>query len=122
MGLLQDYLTREIVWDEGFGGPENNLAFRFTALNLKENKSKAEINKLALAGIPWKTVDEARIDDGRAPLGGVYEQLIAMGPQGPVMLDDLPSASEVLDAKKPAPSVSATPASASRPKPNQSNN
>lgn len=122
MSLVQEYLTREIVWDEGFGGPENNLAFRFTALNLKESKSKAEINKLALAGIPWKTVDEARVDDGRAPLGGVYEKLIAMGPQGPVMLDDLPSASDVLDAKKPAPSVSASPASASRPKPKSSTN
>ena len=120
MGLIQDYLTREIVWDEGFGGPQNNLAFRFTALNLKESNQKAEINKLALAGIPWKTVDEARIDDGRPPLGGNYEKLIAMGPQGPVLLDEIPSAQDMVDAKKPAPSVSASPAGASRPKPRKS--
>jgi hypothetical protein len=117
MSLIQDYFTREIVWDEGFGGPDNNLAFRFTALNLKESKAKADINKLALAGIPWKTVDEARIDDGRSPLGGVFEQLIAMGPQGPVLLDEVPSAQDVIDAKKPAPPMSASPArpGASRP-------
>jgi len=115
MALLQDYLTREIVWDEGFGGPDNNLAFRFTALNLKESKSKADINKLALAGIPWKSVDEARIDDGRPPLGGVFEELIAMGPQGPVLLSEVPSAQEVIDSKKPAPGMATAPARASRP-------
>lgn len=115
MQLIQEYLTREIVWDEGFGGPENNLAFRFTALNLKESKGKADINKLALAGMPWKTVDEARIDDGRAPLGGQFGQLMAMGPTGVVSLADIPSAQDVLDAKKPAPGMSAAPARASRP-------
>jgi HK97 family phage portal protein len=120
MALIQEYLTREVVWDEGFGGPENNLAFRFIELNLKESKSKAEINKLALAGIPWKSVDEARVAEGRAPLGGMYEKLIAMGPQGPVILDDVPTASEVIESKKPAPSVSASPSSASRPKPKAS--
>jgi phage portal protein BeeE len=115
MQLVQEYLTREIVWDDGFGGPDNNLAFRFTALNLKESKSKAEINKLALAGMPWKTVDEARIDDGRAPLGGQFAELMAMSPTGVVSLAEIPSAQDVLDSKKPAPGMSAAPASASRP-------
>jgi phage portal protein BeeE len=120
MQLVQEYLTREIVWDDGFGGPANNLAFRFTALNLKESKGKADINKLALAGMPWKTVDEARIDDGRAPLGGQFAQLMAMGPTGVVALDDIPTAQDVLDSKKPAPSMSAAPNSASRPSPKKS--
>lgn len=122
MALIQDYLTREVVWDEGYGGPENNLAFRFTALNLKENKAKADINKLALAGIPWKTIDEARVEDGRQPMGGIYERLIAMGPQGPVILDEVPSAQDVIDAKKPAPGMTAAPArpGASRPPSRQS--
>lgn len=115
MQLIQEYLTREIVWDEGFGGPQNNLAFRFTALNLKESTSRAEINKLALAGMPWKTIDEARVDDGRAPLGGQYAKLMAMSPTGVVHLEEVPSAQEVLDAKKPAPGMSASPSSASRP-------
>jgi len=109
MGLIQDYLTREIVWDEGFGGPGNNLAFRFTALNLKENKAKADINKLALAGVPWKTVDEARIDDGRSPLGQPFDRLMMVGPTGVVLLDDVPTAQDVVDAKKPAPSMSTSP-------------
>ncbi len=115
MQLIQEYLTREIVWDEGFGGPDNNLAFRFTALNLKESKGKADINKLALAGMPWKTIDEARIDDGRAPLGGQFAELMAMSPTGVVSLGEIPSAQDVLDVKKPAPGMAAAPASASRP-------
>jgi phage portal protein BeeE len=69
MALIQDYFTREIVWDRSFGGPANNLAFRFNDLNLKESMGKANINKIAMAGIPWKTQKEARIDDGRLPLG-----------------------------------------------------
>ena len=113
--LIQEYLTREVVWDAGFGGPANNLAFRFTALNLKESRSKADINKLALAGMPWKTIDEARIDDGRAPLGGQFAQLMAMSPTGVVSLGEIPSAQDVLDAKKPAPALSAGPARPSRP-------
>lgn len=122
MALIQDYLTREFVWDDGFGGPDNNLAFRFTALNLKESKQKADINKLALAGIPWKTVNEARIDDGREPLDAEYDRLIAMGPQGPVILDEVPSAQDVIDAKKPAPAMSAAPSrpGASRQTPSRS--
>jgi len=61
MSAIQDYFTEEVVWDKSFGGEDNNLAFRFTALNLKETTAKANINKLALAGTPWKTVNEARI-------------------------------------------------------------
>ena len=40
MSLLQEYLTEECVWDRAFGGQANNLAFRFTALNLKETHSQ----------------------------------------------------------------------------------
>ena len=67
LALAQDYFTREIVWDRSFGGNRNNLAFRFTRLNIKESMSKANINKLALANMPWKSVNEARLDEGRAP-------------------------------------------------------
>ncbi len=70
LALIQDYLTREIVWDEAFGGPANNLAFRFTRLNLKESLSRAQMYKLGLAGVSWMTVNEARIADGRQPLSG----------------------------------------------------
>ena len=51
MSMLQEYLTEEIVWDKSFGGQGNNLAFRFTALNLKESTAKAAIYELSLIHI-----------------------------------------------------------------------
>lgn len=103
LALIQDYFTREVVWDPAFGGPENNLAFRFTRLNLKETTSKAAINKMALAGAPWKTINEARKEDGREPLGSEYDKLIMTTPVGAVTLENVPSAQDALDSKKPAP-------------------
>jgi HK97 family phage portal protein len=95
LGLIQDHFTREVVWHPAFGGPDNNLAFRFTRLNMKESADRAEINRKALAGMPWKTVDEARRDEGREPLGGPYSLLMANTSRGLVTLDDIPSAREV---------------------------
>ncbi len=104
MSMVQDYFTREIVQDPAFGGIENNLAFRFLSLNIKENTAKANINKVALANVPWKTVNEARIDDGREPLGPEYDQLMMVTPTGAVILSDVPTAREWLTARtKPAP-------------------
>jgi phage portal protein BeeE len=91
LDLFQRYLTRNIVWDEKFGGRENNLAFRFSALNLNETKQKADINKIALGGAPWKTVNEARLMDGRTPIGelsdetNIFNHVLLMTPKG--MLD-----------------------------------
>lgn len=120
LALIQDYFTREVVWDPAFGGPANNLAFRFTRLNLKETTSKAQINKMALSGAPWKTINEARKEDGREPLGPEYDKLIMTTPVGAVTLEQVPSAQEALDSKKPAPPMtspakrpSRTPAKAS---------
>lgn len=106
MTMIQDYITQEVVWDKSFGGRDNNLAFRFTALNLKETTAKANINSLALAGVPWKTVNEARLEDGREPLPDAqYDQLMMVTPTGAVSLDQIPSAREVHEASmKPAPS------------------
>lgn len=109
LGLFQDYFTREIVWDRSFGGSLNNLAFRFKGLNLKESKSKADVNKLALAGVPWKTINEARLEDGRDPHGDLEDeenpanQLLANTPLGIVRLDEVLSAEEA--AKKPEPAA-----------------
>lgn len=100
MSAIQDYFTEEVVWDKSFGGEDNNLAFRFTALNLKETTAKANINKLALAGTPWKTVNEARIEDGREPLkGDQFNSLIMVTPTGAVSLEDLPTAGDVHEAQ-----------------------
>lgn len=127
LGRFQDIFTREIVWDASFGGPDNNLAFRFTRLNIKESKSKAEVNKLALAGVPWKTVNEARLDEGREPIGDLDDEnnpanvLVANTPLGMVKLDKVMSAEEA--AKKPVPATGQpagakpkAPAASSKPK------
>lgn len=100
LGLLQEYLTQEIVWDPTFGGPENNLAFRFTRLNLKESLSRAQINQRALAGISWKTPNEARRQDGLQPMEGEqYDSLIALTSAGIVSLADIPTAREALERR-----------------------
>lgn len=107
LALIQDYLTREIVWDDNFGGPANNLAFRFTRLNLKESLNRAQMYKLGLAGVSWMTVNEARIADGRQPLPGEqYDQLMVITPTGAVTLDNVPSAREVLEEKNKPPATS----------------
>jgi len=103
LALVQDYFTREIVWDQSYGGSQNNLAFRFTRLNIKESMSKANINKLALAGMPWKPVNEARLDEGRLPLGdphdpeNPYNKLMANTSLGVVTIDEVASAKDVTD-------------------------
>jgi hypothetical protein len=110
LALVQDYFTREIVWDKSFGGSQNNLAFRFTRLNIKESMSKANINKLALAGMPYKTVNEARQDEGRPPLGDINDpenpnnKLMANTPLGVVTVDDVLTAKEVA-TPPPAPTA-----------------
>lgn len=116
LALIQDYFTREVVWDQSFGGPENNLAFRFTRLNIKESMSKASINKLALAGMPWKSVNEAREDEGRAPIGDIndesnpYNKLMANTPPGLVTTEDVPSARELsIESKQPGPEEGQSP-------------
>lgn len=110
LALIQEYLTREIVWDEAFGGRANNLAFRFTRLNLKESLSRAQMYKLGLAGVSWMTVNEARIADGRQPLSGdQYDQLMVITPTGAVTLDDVPSAREVQESKAPPASQPGAP-------------
>ncbi len=86
--LIQERITQEVVWDESFGGRGNNLAFRFTALNLKESQARANINKIAMGGTPWKTVNEARLMEGRPPLGdpsaedNIFNHVLAQTPKG----------------------------------------
>lgn len=117
LALVQDYFTREIVWDTSNGGNKNNLAFRFTRLNIKESMSKANINKLALAGMPWKPVNEARLDEGRSPLGdpndpeNPYNKLMANTPLGVVTVDDVMTAKEVAEPPPPAPAAGQSQAS-----------
>lgn len=108
MAKVQDYLTEEIVWDPSFGGPKNNLAFRFTALNLKESTAKAAINHQALAGLPWRFINESRLDEGREPIPELDGKLVVMTPQGALDISDVPTVREWMEmqlaakAAKPA--------------------
>lgn len=97
MTLIQEYITQEIVWDPSFGGQANNLAFRFTALNLRESTAKADIFKTALGGVPWRFVNEARIDEGREPIPEMEGKLIMATPQGAVNIMDVPTVRELAD-------------------------
>jgi HK97 family phage portal protein len=93
MSLFQNYMTREIVWDKAFGGKENNLQFAFKALNLNETLAKANINKVAMPGVGWKSINEARATDGRAPMGdptdesNIFNHVLIGTPAGMLDLD-----------------------------------
>ena len=88
MAKLETAFTRHVVHDESFGGRNNNLRFAFTALNLKESKNRADINKIAMGSTPWKSANEARLMDGRPPLGdlddenNVFNHVLALTPKG----------------------------------------
>ncbi len=102
MTLLQDYFTEEVLWDSAFGGPDNNLAFRFTALNLKESTAKATIHEKALAGVPWRYVNEARLEEGREPIKELDGKIIMSTPTGAVDISDVPTVREVLEMQSAA--------------------
>lgn len=100
LGLIQDHLTREFVWDEGFGGQANNLAFRFTRLNLAESIKKAQYYKLALAGVPWESPNEARKAQGKEPWGPEFDEPMMVTPQGAIRLSDIPTGREFMESKE----------------------
>jgi phage portal protein BeeE len=97
LALIQDYLTREIVWDRGFGGPDNNLAFRFTRLNLRDTLNQAQIQKIQLAGVPSRSVNEIRREQGLEPWGPEFDEPMMVTPTGAVRLSDVPTAREAAD-------------------------
>lgn len=104
LGLVQDYFTREIVWDEAFGGKENNLAFRFTKLNMKETLDNAKVQNTQTGGLPTRSVNELRKRDGLEPWGEEFDMPMVVAGDQVIRLEDVPSAREHLDAqKKPDP-------------------
>lgn len=104
LGLVADYYTREIVWDEGFGGPENNLRFAFTKLNQRESLDAAKVQQIQTGGIPTRAVNELRKRDGLEPWGPEFDlPMIAVG-SNVLSLADVPTAGEAHEAsKKPVP-------------------
>jgi HK97 family phage portal protein len=91
LDCVQRYITREYVWDDSFGGRANNLQFAFTALNLNESEQKANINRISMPGVPIKSINEARMMDGRQPIGetdneaNLFNHMLVQTPKG--MLD-----------------------------------
>lgn len=106
LGTVQDVLTSQIVWDPSFGGPANNIAFRFRDVTVRQSLSKAQTHKLTLAGMPSQTTNEARRDLGLPPKGdpnddsNPFNQLMANTPLGLVLLDKVPSAYDVTGIAK----------------------
>jgi hypothetical protein len=103
LGLFADYLTREIVWDEGWGGPDNNLKFAFTKLNLKESLDIAKIYQIQSGGMPTRAVNELRKKDGLEPWAAEFDKPMLLTSQGVVILDQVPSAGDAAAAQKPTP-------------------
>lgn len=101
LGLMADYNTREIVWDEAFGGPANNLKFAFTKLNQKETLENAKVYEIQTGGMPSRAVNEIRKKDGLEPWGPEFDKPMLVTPNGVVILDNVPTAREALDSKKP---------------------
>jgi hypothetical protein len=117
--LIQDELTQQIVWHPSFGGPDNNLAFRFTKLKIKESYERAKTHEITLARMPKQSINEARVDDGREPIGSLqdkdnpFNQLLAQTSQGlvriPEDLKEIPTPAELSSLK--GPKAVTTPAS-----------
>jgi hypothetical protein len=97
----QDYLTAEVCWDPGWGGRANNIAFRYLAVSDRQTLQKAQTKKISLAGMPYESINSARKDMGKEPLGdpndpeNPYNKLMANTPLGLVALDKVASAYDV---------------------------
>ena len=104
LGLMADYYTREIVWDEGFGGKANNLKFAFTKLNQRETLDDAKVQSTQTGGMPTRSVNELRKKDGLEPWDDEFDLPMVLAGNNVIKLENVPSAREALDAsKKPEP-------------------
>ena len=63
-----------------------NLMFRFRLKSAKSTRDLAEFNKTALAGFPFRTINEQRADDGFDGVEG-GDKIWVMTPVGAVSLD-----------------------------------
>jgi len=111
LGLVGDYYTREVVWDEGFGGPDNNLMFAFTKLNQRESLDAAKVQNTQSGGLPTRAVNELRKKDGLEPWGAEFDSPMVVVGNTVLRLENVPTPSEALEAKKPEPSGSQPPTS-----------
>jgi phage portal protein BeeE len=115
LGNVADYYTREIVWDEAFGGPDNNLRFTFTKLNQRETLDNAKVQSTQTGGMPTRAVNELRKKDGLEPWGPEFNLPMVLAGNNVIRLEDVPSAGEVLSGQQKQEPVGA---GASNPKEN----
>jgi hypothetical protein len=112
---MQDYLTADICWDQGFGGRDNNIAFRFTQVSDRSSHQKAQTGKLSLAGMPWEAINEYRKSVGLPPIGDPADEsnpfnlLMANTPLGLVLLDPKSKMPTAYDVAKVEAEMPATP-------------
>lgn len=110
LDLVSSSITRGFVWHEKFGGQANNLCLKFTNLNLRESLSRAQVNKIALGGVSYKTVNQALKEAGMEPKGAEFDTLMMVTPQGVFTIDDVPSAREYMEMMHPKPAAGPKPA------------
>lgn len=98
--LTQNHLTREVVWDKGFGGRDNNLAFRFTRLNLRQTLQQAQIEEIRLGKVAQRAVNEVRKEQGLEPYPEEhFNWPMAQTAVGFVSLREVPTAREMMESK-----------------------
>lgn len=105
MKTVAGELTRQVVWDPGFGGVDNNLAFNFTRLNLRETLAQAKIDEIHLAHMPLEAINENRMGKGLEPFKEEhFNYPMVITPTGAVSLRDVPTARELMELKRQTPS------------------
>jgi len=106
--LVQNHLTREVVWDESFGGKANNLAFRFTKLNMRESLAGAKIEQIELGQVASESVNAIRKRKGLEPFTeDHFNYPMAQTAVGFVSLKDVPTAREMMESKEAKPPAGA---------------
>jgi hypothetical protein len=79
---------------------DNNLAFSFTKLNLRETLNHAKIDEIELAHMPSRSVNEKRMEKGLEPLPEEhFNWPMVITPTGAVSLRDVPTARELMESK-----------------------
>ena len=63
-----------------------NLSFKFRMKSAKNSRDQAEFNRTALAGFPWRTINETRADNGSDPVEG-GDIVVVMTPIGTMPLE-----------------------------------
>ena len=63
-----------------------NLAFKFRLKSAKNARDQADFNRYALAGFPWRTINETRADNGSDPVEG-GDTIMVMTPIGAMPLE-----------------------------------